>query len=132
MTADCRALASLLSHKSAAPFSVDPRAAVPEGRVIVCHHGGEVWWRSAASEDRRHQRNVDFLDRLVGTLQLFFQLGERRKRRHEWCAWVSIEDAPFLASELEAGVALTSHTRQGDNLTSNTFLWPEVSVPLHW
>ena len=71
-------LFALLARASAA-LRIDPLAEVPDGRVLVCLSAGVVWWRSSAADARRHQTRPEFVDRLVGTLQLFYQLGPHGK-----------------------------------------------------
>lgn len=114
------------------PGRIDPRQPTPDGRVHVCLVDGAVWWRSSAAEAKRHTTRPEFVDRLVGTLQLFFQLGPHGRHAHalpDGCASVSIEDVAFDGGGGGGGggPALSSHVlhKDGAALPPGVFLWPE-------
>ncbi|KAL3893466.1 MAG: hypothetical protein SGPRY_014213 [Prymnesium sp.] len=92
---------------------------------MVCLAGAGVWWKMG----RRKIRWYTLPDRLVGTLQLFFQLTQRYgPSLQAGCAWVSIEDfrvdgqPPTPGGERAA--YLSSHRASGPQLPA-TFMWPE-------
>ena len=107
---------------------LDPRQPTPDGRVHVCLVNGAVWWRSSPTEAKRHTTRPEFVDRLIGSLQLFSQLGPHGRHPHalsDGCVSVSIEDVAFDGGG--GGPALSSHVRHNDGtaLPPNVYLWPE-------
>ena len=114
---------------------LDPRQPTPDGRVHVCLVNGAVWWRSSTAEAKRHTTRPEFVDRLIGTLQLFFQLGPHGHHPHalpDGCVSVSIEDVAFDGGGGGGGggdgggPALSSHVRGAEAaLPPHVYLWPE-------
>lgn len=106
-----------------AAVTLEADTPVPTGRVLVCLAHGAVWWRTHPSERRHHTQ--DMQDRVLGSLQLFYQLLAGDEPIQPGCVWISVEDMPLDGDGSAAGATLSSHRRATVPQQPFTFMWPE-------